>query len=102
MNEKRAATNLPPIVEDRKATPYKESDNELAFTGERVVPGKVDADLFNEHFARYVYARQFCSGKKVLDTGCGTGYGSRHLAEAAQFVVGIDNDSAAVAYARSN
>ena len=101
MDEKRAGTNLPPTVKNREPVPQVISDDELPFTGERVIPGKVDADLYNEHFARYVYARQFCAGKKILDTGCGTGYGSRHLAEAAQCVVGIDNDRAAIAYAKS-
>ena len=58
-------------------------EHELSFTGERVIPGKVDADLFNEHFARYVYARAFCRGQKVLDTGCGAGYGTAYIAEVA-------------------
>ena len=73
---------------------------DIDFTGERVVPGKVDVDLFNEHFVRYEYARSFCSGRKVLDTGCGAGYGSVHLASLASLVVGIDNDLSAVRYAR--
>ena len=71
-------------------------ENELSFTGERVIPGKVEADLFNEHFVRYVYAREFCRGQRVLDTGCGVGYGSGHIAEVASYVVGIDNDAPAV------
>jgi GT2 family glycosyltransferase/glycosyltransferase involved in cell wall biosynthesis/SAM-dependent methyltransferase len=77
-------------------------ENDLSFTGERVIPGKVEADLFNEHFVRYVYAREFCGGQKVLDTGCGVGYGSAHVAEVASCVVGLDNDARAVGYARSH
>jgi GT2 family glycosyltransferase/glycosyltransferase involved in cell wall biosynthesis/SAM-dependent methyltransferase len=76
-----------------------EGEDELDFTGERVIPGKVDADLFNEHFARYLYARQFCVGQKVLDTGCGVGYGTSHLAEVASQVLGIDNEPQAIRYA---
>lgn len=75
---------------------------DLAFTGERVIPGRVEADLFNEHMARYAYARQFCLGKRVLDTGSGVGYGSHHLATAAAAVVGIDNDPQTVEYARAH
>lgn len=75
---------------------------DLPFTGERVIPGKVDPDLFNEHFARYVYAQQFCSGKYVLDTGCGVGYGSCFLAGTAAAVVGIDIDPHAIKYARTH
>ena len=28
----------------------------MNFTGERVIPGEVDADLFNEHWTRYLFA----------------------------------------------
>lgn len=83
------------------ADPFAEAEHELEFTGERVVPGKVDPDLFNEHFARYVYARSFCSGQRVLDTGCGVGYGSAYLANVASLAVGLDNDPKAIQYARS-
>ncbi len=86
--------NIPP-------EPFAESEHELEFTGERVVPGKVDPDLFNEHFARYVYARGFCSGQRVLDTGCGVGYGSAYLAKLASLVVGLDNDRKTMQYASS-
>ncbi len=72
---------------------------ELSFTGERLIPGKVDADLFNEHFVRYRYAQDYSVAKNVLDTGCGVGYGSCHLAELAHTVVGVDNDPETIQYA---
>jgi O-antigen biosynthesis protein len=84
------------------ASATSDSENELSFTGERVIPGKVDADLLNEHFARYVYAREFCRGEDVLDTGCGVGYGSAYLAEVAAHVVGLDNDPRAIRFAGSH
>ncbi|HMC73015.1 MAG TPA: hypothetical protein VKG87_01815, partial [Terriglobales bacterium] len=62
-------------------------EHDIDFTGERVVPGKVDPDLFNEHFARYVYARFYCIDRTVLDTGCGVGYGTDYLAQSASHVV---------------
>jgi SAM-dependent methyltransferase len=72
------------------------------FTGERVIPGQVDADLWNEHVARYAFAARLARAKRVLDAGCGSGYGSARLAEAAREVAGIDLASEAVDYARAH
>lgn len=73
----------------------------LEFTGERVVPGLVDADLLNEHLARYRFAARFASGASVLDAGCGTGYGAAELLRASK-VVGVDASFEAVDHARMN
>jgi SAM-dependent methyltransferase len=77
------------------------------FTGERVIPGVGDDDLFNEHLARYRFARHFLSrmGARgaALDAGCGTGYGTAQLAEIASagwLVTGFDVSAEALAYAR--
>jgi SAM-dependent methyltransferase len=72
------------------------------FTGERVIPGQVDVDLMNEHLARYTFAARLARGKRVLDAGCGAGYGSAELARAAQWVVGVDRAAEAVDFARAN
>ncbi|MBI4460430.1 MAG: methyltransferase domain-containing protein [Acidobacteria bacterium] len=72
----------------------------MEFTGERVIPGTGDVDLFNEHRARYLFARRFAAGKTVLDAACGTGYGSALLGEAARRVFGVDISREAVEYAR--
>lgn len=72
------------------------------FTGERVIPGQVDVDLLNEHLARYTFAARLARGKRVLDAGCGAGYGSAELAHSAQAVVGIDFAADAVGFAREN
>ncbi len=69
------------------------------FTGERVVPGFVDADLFNEHMARYRFAARLASGRRVLDAGCGSGYGSAELARVAGTVTAIDFSAEAISYA---
>ena len=74
----------------------------VEFTGERVIPGQGDADLLNEHRARYWFARGFATGKRVLDAACGTGYGSAMLAETAQSVVGVDVAGDAIDYARQH
>jgi len=72
------------------------------FTGERVIPGQVDADLLNEHLARYAFAARLARGKRVLDAGCGAGYGAAELAESALSVVGADIAAEAVAFARQH
>jgi SAM-dependent methyltransferase len=67
------------------------------FTGERVIPGLVDADLFNEHRARYRFAARFAAPEMaVLDAGCGTGYGSAEFD--ARTVAAIDLSPEAAAH----
>jgi len=72
------------------------------FTGERAIPGEVDADLLNEHVARYTFAARLARGKRVLDAGCGAGYGSAELAGTARWVVGADRAREAVDFARAH
>ena len=71
----------------------------IEFTGERVVPGQVDPDLWNEHFSRYLFASRLSRRKRVVDVGCGAGYGTAELARWAYWVVGIDNSIDAIRYA---
>src|ERR1019366_1291014 len=72
------------------------------FTGERLIPGEVDIDLLNEHMARYHFAVRLARGKRVLDAGCGAGYGSAELADVAESVTAIDIAPEAVEYARAH
>lgn len=72
------------------------------FTGERLVPGKVDLELEVEHMNRYIFASDLVKDKKVLDAACGTGYGTALLAQTAQKVCGIDISEEAISYAKSN
>lgn len=73
----------------------------VEFTGERVIPGQVNDDLWSEHVARYAFASRFAEGRRVLDAGCGAGYGSAELALTALHVTGFDIAPDAVEYARS-
>src|SRR5262249_24097621 len=72
------------------------------FTGERLIPGQVSVDLLNEHMARYQFALRLARGKRVLDAGCGAGYGSAELARVAEQVTGVDIAGDAVEYAREH
>lgn len=74
----------------------------IEFTGERVIPGEVNDDLWAEHMARYAFAARLASGRRVLDIGCGTGYGTAELGRQATSAVGIDISADAVAYAREH
>jgi SAM-dependent methyltransferase len=72
------------------------------FTGERVIPGQVNGDLWSEHVARYALAARFAHGRRVLDLGCGAGYGTADLARVAVSALGIDSASEAIAYAKEH
>ena len=72
------------------------------FTGERVTPGEVEPDLWNEHVSRYHFAALFAEGKSVLDAGCGIGYGTALLASHAAEAVGFDISPDALSYAAAN
>jgi SAM-dependent methyltransferase len=72
------------------------------FTGERVIPGEVNDDLWAEHSARYAFASRYGADKRVLDVGCGTGYGVAELAQRARFVSGVDVAAEALTYARAH
>ena len=72
------------------------------FTGERVIPGEVEVDLLNEHVSRYAFATRLAGGKRVLDAGCGAGYGAAELARVAASVVGSDISAQAVTFAREH
>ena len=72
------------------------------FTGERVVPGEVNPDLWNEHLARYAFASRFAQGRRVVEVGCGAGYGAAQLAATAANVMAIDLSADAVSYAKAH
>jgi SAM-dependent methyltransferase len=51
--------------------------------------------------ARYTFAARLARGKRVLDAGCGAGYGSAELAQAADSVIGVDRAAEAIDFARA-
>jgi 2-polyprenyl-3-methyl-5-hydroxy-6-metoxy-1,4-benzoquinol methylase len=71
---------------------------------ERFVPAEARGELTEaEHLARYWWACRLAAGKRVLDAGCGTGYGANMLAAArAAEVVGVDIAEAVIEAAAAN
>ena len=65
-------------------------DAVLEFTGERVVPGQVNDDLWAEHLARYAWAVSMAHSTRALEIACGSGYGAKALSQVAQSVTAID------------
>lgn len=50
----------------------------------------------------YLITAKFCTGKIVLDLGCGDGYGCSILARKSKFVDGVDSDSNNIRFAFRN
>jgi len=78
----------------------------LTFTGERIVPQADNCEpnfasrMFHEHLARYNFASQLTHGKRVLDVGCGVGYGSQRIAQlGAASVTAFDLSADAIRHA---
>jgi 2-polyprenyl-3-methyl-5-hydroxy-6-metoxy-1,4-benzoquinol methylase len=71
-------------------------------TPERFDPVVMHGRLIEaEHIARYAWVASLVAGKRVLDAGCGTGYGSNILARAgADEVMAVDIDERTIVGAR--
>jgi len=70
-------------------------------TTERVTPESWALRVtFWQSLAAYRWARAYAQGKRVLDVGCGEGYGTAELASVARWVIGVDNDRKALQAAR--
>lgn len=77
---------------------------ELEPTGERMIEDSYKNSLgayviYILHCASYKFAVEYCQSKRVLDLGCGSGYGSSTIAEYAAQVEAVDVSEEAVAYA---
>jgi 2-polyprenyl-3-methyl-5-hydroxy-6-metoxy-1,4-benzoquinol methylase len=86
--------------QDNVTKDIKAFNGKLTFTGERVTPDMFyESNIFMEHFARYFFAKDFCLAKKVIDIGCGYGYGTKYLSGFAKEALGIDVSEEAISYA---
>lgn len=74
----------------------------MEYNGERMVPGTTAGPTEHQHWQRYRFAAQFVRDKRVIDVGCGCGYGCEQLAALAFSVTGIDNSVEAIQYAEQH
>lgn len=66
----------------------------MKITGERTVPGVVEENYwFRRHEVCYRLLRRSVRGRRVLEAGCGEGYGAYLLAAAGADVVPVDYDT---------
>ena len=73
----------------------------LQLTGERTLPGIAEENYwFQRHLIAYRFVLPFVRGKRVVDLGCGEGYGADLLAGVAREVVGVDLAPEAIYHAR--
>ena len=96
------SASVPQHLPGPRHSPASPADAVLTLTGERTIP---DLDVENYWFRRHqvVYQRLAprCAGRRVLEAGCGEGYGADLLAGVARRVVALDYDQAAVAHVAS-
>lgn len=80
---------------------------ELEPTGERVIEEHYQSSeqaylIYLFHVATYNFCKRYISAKKVLDYGCGSGYGTASVSDDCASIVGIDISADAIAYAKSH
>lgn len=74
----------------------------LALTGERTLPGIAHENYwFRRHEVAYRWVTPWCAGARVVDAGCGEGYGAALLRDVAEAVVAVDYDATVVAHVRA-
>lgn len=88
------------IWDGSDVTDYRHTSERLA--EEAQLQSASDYLLYLFHVATYEFARQYANGRRVLDYGCGTGYGTQRLADSVEHIVGVDIAEDAIAYAREH
>ncbi|MDA3952628.1 MAG: class I SAM-dependent methyltransferase [Bacteroidales bacterium] len=63
---------------------------------------KANILLYYRHLKAYEYVKEFAVNKKVLEIGCGSGYGSKYLSEIANSITTVDLDIDSLEYAKKN
>jgi SAM-dependent methyltransferase len=75
---------------------------DLVLTGERTLPGIAHENYwFRRHEVAYRWIAGWCAGARVVDAGCGEGYGAAHLRTVATAVVAVDYLPDVVAHVRA-
>lgn len=71
----------------------------LTLTGERTLPGIAAENYwFRRHEVAYAWLLPWCTGARVLDAGCGEGYGAAAIRRVATGVVAFDYDPSVVTH----
>lgn len=84
---------------DHRRHPNAIVEDQTLRSGERQVSATQEG-IRRDHVARYEWAvKHLPAGAKVLDYGCGVGYGSKILADHAFKVVAVDSNAQALEYA---
>ena len=75
----------------------------LTLTGERTLPGIWQENYWlRRHQAAYDVFAPACAGARVLEAGCGEGYGAARLSAAgARTVIGVDLDATTLVHVRA-
>jgi len=69
--------------------------------GERFIDDQsMGRELYLKHMGRYLFSKTYFCGKTIIDSSCGSGFGSNMLSQKAKKVVGIDNSWDAIRYCR--
>lgn len=80
---------------------------QIADTGERLLPQEMgntpEAQLhYLFHEATYRFALPHIQGKRILEFGCGTGYGTYTIAPEAEHITAVDISADAIDFAREH
>ncbi len=67
----------------------------------RIVPEDVPSKFFAEHLKAYEFMKDNACGKKILEVGCGDGYGADYLADADLEVTAVDYEEGVIIAARA-
>jgi 2-polyprenyl-3-methyl-5-hydroxy-6-metoxy-1,4-benzoquinol methylase len=97
MTSGSSQTPVAPPSPSASAAPVREAaERTNAFTGERPGWGEGFEYDYGRHVAAYRHAATLVAGRRVLDAGCGEGFGTSTLAPIAAEVVGVDYSQDAV------
>lgn len=82
----------------------EESIKETIDIEEHAMPGFRKYKGFHSKYmlSRYLFALKFCDRGKILDTGCGFGWGAYLLADNRLSIVGVDRDRKVIEFARKH
>ena len=80
---------------------------QLEPTGERMVEEfyRNSAEnylIYLFHKATYNFSKSYVVGRRILDYGCGSGYGTHHMSAYCDSIVGVDIAADAIEYARAH